>query len=331
MLLSSVMLLLLLGAAFFLPYSEWHEPSLYVTPYPTPFLTKAPSPTPQPTPSPTLAPGETPGPTEAPTPAPTLPPDMQFNPLPNYDPQGAVEVLGRHEKGNTVVEIRKITRDNLVFYVCDIQLSSVQELKTAMAGTRLTRTAYTSQIAEKSNALLAINGDFCGFGAEAKGIVIRNGALLRDQTADNMLALLVNARGNFSIVEQKNLSGAQLLQDGFWQVFSFGPALVTDYKVEEKFKPYTPLSVSAREPRTALGQVGPLHYILFVADGRKPEYSRGLSLPELAREMAALGCKNAYNLDGGGSTTLYYNGAVVNRPAVNGERQVSDIVYIEKF
>ena len=84
-------------------------------------------------------------------------------------------------------------------------------------------------------------------------------------------------------------------------------------------------------PRTAIGIVDNLHYIILVSDGRTSE-SIGLSLYETAQVMAEYGCHTAYNLDGGGSSTLYFNGKIINNPTTNGkrisERSVSDIVYI---
>lgn len=72
------------------------------------------------------------------------------------------------------------------------------------------------------------------------------------------------------------------------------------------------------------------HYIIIVGDGRTSE-SKGLSLYELAQVMKQYGAKTAYNLDGGGSSSLYFNGQLINKPTTNGktisERAVSDIVY----
>ena len=73
------------------------------------------------------------------------------------------------------------------------------------------------------------------------------------------------------------------------------------------------------------------HYVFVVSDGRTEE-SEGLSLLELAEFMDTLGVETAYNLDGGGSSTMYFNGEVINKPTTSGrnikERSVSDIVYI---
>ena len=87
----------------------------------------------------------------------------------------------------------------------------------------------------------------------------------------------------------------------------------------------------ASNPRTAIGIIDDLHYIIVVADGRSSQ-SQGLSLYELAQVMQDSGCVTAYHLDGGGSSTMYFNGQVINNPTTNGstfkEREVSDIVYI---
>ena len=84
-------------------------------------------------------------------------------------------------------------------------------------------------------------------------------------------------------------------------------------------------------PRTAIGIVDELHYLFVVSDGRT-NASEGLSLRELAEFMQSLGADIAYNLDGGGSSTMVFNGKVINNPTTNGksikERSVSDIVYI---
>lgn len=77
-------------------------------------------------------------------------------------------------------------------------------------------------------------------------------------------------------------------------------------------------------PRTAIGFT-PTRLILFVCDGRQPNWSMGLTLPELTRTMRDLGCVEALNLDGGGSSTFVVRDQVLNRPSDGGERNVSSI------
>ena len=87
----------------------------------------------------------------------------------------------------------------------------------------------------------------------------------------------------------------------------------------------------ASNPRTAIGIIDENHYIIVVSDGRTSE-SKGLSLYQMAEVMKSYGVKTAYNLDGGGASTLYFNGQVINKPTTGGnrisDRAVSDIVYI---
>jgi exopolysaccharide biosynthesis protein len=113
-------------------------------------------------------------------------------------------------------------------------------------------------------------------------------------------------------------------------VFSFGPSLLVNGSIavspnEEVDKAMT------SNPRTAIGIIDELHYVFLVADGRTSA-SKGLTLNQLASFMQGLGVTTAYNLDGGGSSTMYFNGSVINHPTTNGksikEREVSDIVYI---
>ena len=113
------------------------------------------------------------------------------------------------------------------------------------------------------------------------------------------------------------------------QIFSFGPGLVKNNKVIVGKNSEVTYALQSN-PRTAIGEIEPLHYVMVVSDGRTEE-SEGLTLYELAQVMEELGCKTAYNLDGGGSSTMWFMGRVVNCPTdgkKSGERRISDIVYI---
>ena len=100
-------------------------------------------------------------------------------------------------------------------------------------------------------------------------------------------------------------------------IISGGPYLV---KGNEIFVDMTAQKLSAiggRNPRTAIGYTKDNHLILLTADGREGS-SIGLTLMELAHLMKELGCVNAMNLDGGGSTVMYIKGKIVNKPTVQG-------------
>ncbi len=97
-----------------------------------------------------------------------------------------------------------------------------------------------------------------------------------------------------------------------------GSALVRDGKVQ----PARAVKSNVRHPRSALGWNAE-HFFLVTVDGRQPGWSDGMTLPELANYLQKLGCTEAINLDGGGSTELWLRGAIVNRPCYGHERQTA--------
>jgi exopolysaccharide biosynthesis protein len=237
-----------------------------------------------------------------------------------------------YSDGKISVQINTVRSNDTTVYIADVQLSSAAYLKTALAQNAFGRnvTEKTSAIASDHNAILAINGDY--YGANSQGYVIKNGVLYRDtvRKSSDSEDLVIYRDGSFGIINEKDVTAQQLLDSGVYNLLSFGPALVQNGKVTVSENDEVGRAM-ADNPRTAIGIIDDLHYILVVSDGRTNE-SEGLSLYQLAQLMQQYGCKTAYNLDGGGSSTMVFNGQVVNNPTTNGnrisERAVSDIVYI---
>lgn len=122
--------------------------------------------------------------------------------------------------------------------------------------------------------------------------------------------------------------GNELVKANTWQTFEFGPELIRNGQAVE-FSPEFDLISTAptrREPRTAIGQIAPLHYVVIVADGRQSGYSKGMTLIELQHLFLRYGAQMAINLDGGLSE-MWFNGSIVNRPSQGSERRLSDILY----
>lgn len=220
--------------------------------------------------------------------------------------------------------------ENTTVYVADVQIADISLLKTALAGNTYARnlTETTSVQAANAGAILAINGDY--YGAQERGYVLRNGVLYRASAQSGTDALVIGADGNFRIINEGETSADTLVREGAWQVLTFGPALIKDGQVTVSSSDEVGRAMTSN-PRTAIGQISEGHYLLVVSDGRTKE-STGLSLRQLAELMQSLGAQIAYNLDGGGSSTMVFQGRVVNNPTTNGrsirERSVSDIVYI---
>ena len=235
-----------------------------------------------------------------------------------------------YEDENIRISISEYEVYETAVYVADIEVSSAQYLKTAFAHATFGRniTEKTSETAAANNAILAINGDF--YGTHTHGYVIRNGVLYRDVPRDNTDYLCILSDGSFFITTSDEYSAQELVDMGTWQCFMFGPRLIENGGITVDDNSEVARSM-ASNPRTAIGWIDGLHYVFVVSDGRTSE-SDGLSLAELAEFMQGLGVQTGYNLDGGGSSTLYFNGEVLNNPTTSGrsikERSVSDIVYI---
>lgn len=233
---------------------------------------------------------------------------------------------------NISINLTETTVNNTQVYVADITLSSSDYLKTAFAqnafGTNVT--AKTSQIAKNNNAILAVNGDY--YGANSTGYVIRNGVVYRDTVRENSNNgdLAIYKDGSFKIIYEDQISADQLVKDGVVNLLAFGPTLVENGEIAVDTNTEVGQAMISN-PRTAIGIIDENHYIIVVSDGRTSE-SKGLSLYQIAEVMKSYGVKTAYNLDGGGSSTLYFNSQVINKPTTGGnkisERAVSDIVYI---
>ena len=113
-------------------------------------------------------------------------------------------------------------------------------------------------------------------------------------------------------------------------IISGGPYLVKNGEVFVDMTAQKLGSVGGRNPRTAIGYTKDNNLIMLTADGREGS-SIGLTLMELANLMKDLGCVNAMNLDGGGSTVMYVNGQVVNKPAVQGGIPLSHTLTVRKI
>lgn len=250
----------------------------------------------------------------------------------NDDNSNAIITDSSYEDENIKITISTKRENDTTYYVADIVLNDASLLKTAFANNSYGRNIKdtTSNIAEDNNAILAINGDFYGF--RNSGYVLRNGISYRDTQTTDLTGedLVITNSGDFKIINESEISLKELENENVAQVISFGPALVINGEsvVDENDEVGKAMSSN---PRTAIGQVDTLHYIMVVSDGRTNE-SEGFTLKELSEVLINEGCTIAYNLDGGGSSTMVFNGEVVNNPTTNGkkisEREVSDIVYI---
>ena len=242
-----------------------------------------------------------------------------------------------YTSSNTSITIEHVSTgsgsDTVTYYTADIQVADATTVRSAFANNEFGEniTAKPSVIAEDNDAVLAINGDYYGFRTD--GILIRNGTVYRDDGVRDGIAFYTD--GHVEVYDETSTTAQELVDAGVWNTASFGPALVKDSAVLDGIDDVEVdtnvgnHSIQGDQPRTALGYIDTGHYVLVVVDGRNEGYSKGVTMTELANIMLDLGCQCAYNIDGGGSSAMYFNGEIINQPSNGGERATSDIFSIK--
>ena len=255
----------------------------------------------------------------------TLP--MDQSPGPEPDPDGftkdsytdsTISVKCWHERIN-------ISGKTVTAHFADVVIAHPTQLRTAFAGGQFgNKRMLASKIAANHNAVVAINGDFYNYNGE--GIIIRNGTVYREKPYGTNV-LFIDSDGNFSLMlDNKAFDEGYYKKNKIMQTLSFGPAIVENGKKLTNWKGSFSCGPNGDEPRTAIGQIGHLHYILCTVDGRTGR-SPGVTVAELSKIMIDKECMVAYNLDGGQSSVLYFHDKPINLVADGGERTLGDIIY----
>ncbi len=226
----------------------------------------------------------------------------------------------------TVTTVETSLGKNLpvAYVLADIYVQDLSCFRTALSNNTFhSERQYTKQMAAENNAIVAISGDFYDF-SKRKGLVVRNGVWYRETLGVREDVMVMYYDGTMETVLAEDADVDVLREKMPYQIWSFGPALLTaDGGIPERYNS----KLKARNPRSAMGYYEPGHYCLVLVDGRRADYSVGLSLTELSELFQSLGCKAAYNLDGGGTAVMANAQGVLSYPHGNG-RRVSDIVYI---
>lgn len=205
------------------------------------------------------------------------------------DSASAVTTATTYESTTASISLESRTSGSgdeaLAWFVASVAVTDAKVVRSAFAedtfGENITETPST--IASAHDAVLAINGDYYGF--RSTGIVLRNGVVHRDEPARDALVLYTD--GRVEVVDETTTSAQELLEDGAWNVLSFGPAVVVDAAVPDGIEDVeidTNIgnhSIQGQQPRTAVGARENGDLVLMVVDGRAEGYSRGATLPEL--------------------------------------------------
>lgn len=223
---------------------------------------------------------------------------------------------------NIAITITKQRVHDSDVYIADIYVTSVEHLRRGFSnGVWDENSQPIGTIAQANNAILGMTGDYSRL--LSKGLVVGNGEVLRKSNNNVRDNCLIYPDGTMVTYKRGTKTVSELLAQPLWQSFLFGPSLLkSDGSPYEKFSS----NIGAANPRSVLGYYAPGHYCFVLVDGRSSE-NRGIKMTPLSAYMAELGCQAAYNLDGGQSAILWFNGRAVNQP-YNGGRPLTDIVYI---
>lgn len=219
--------------------------------------------------------------------------------------------------------INRETRYRATMYSCHIILSGGKTFMTSYAKNGWKSHCKASDVDKDITSVLLFNGDFrdSNYGKDLG--IIRNGSIINDISLTER-TLGMTSTGDF--VEVGNISCSDALSENIMSTFTFGPWLVKNGKAIKSDE-------NVKHPRTFIGQVkrsdNKKEYWVIVADGRQIGYSYGLTNNEMSKLMVEKGCDVAYNLDGGGSSTLLFRGQLVNSPSQGIERDIADFVYLK--
>ncbi|MGX8692968.1 MAG: phosphodiester glycosidase family protein [Clostridia bacterium] len=228
-----------------------------------------------------------------------------------------IQTEDSYRSANVSVTLTHVKEKDLVYSIVEIYVSDIRFLRTAFGPKGYGSNGMTDEMATQNQAIAAISGDH--FQARMEGPVIRNGILYRETRFQDVCILLKD--GRMLTLDDSELDMDELKASEPWQLWSFGPRLLENGKAMEEFNS----TVTRRNPRSAIGYVEPGHYFLVQVDGRGAFGSQGMTMRELAELFESLGCESAFNLDGGASAGMAWNGELVSYPY---GRPVSDIIYV---
>ena len=227
--------------------------------------------------------------------------------------------------GNTIIEISKERFFKSDCFVARIVTDNPHLIRACFAQDDFKKVGPMSVVAEEHEAVFMVNADWCTIDF-CDNFVIRNGEICRDGQPERAICsyLCIMNSGHLEFVGLRT-SAKNALDIGVFHSFSFwGDNLFNNGKPSG--------NENGVAPRTFIGEVprndGFLEYIIVVADGRSIR-SRGLTNYEESIILFVYGCDIGYNLDGGGSSEMVFDGKILNVPSDGCERYDHDFIYVK--
>ncbi|RJX24934.1 MAG: phosphodiester glycosidase family protein [Dethiobacter sp.] len=235
--------------------------------------------------------------------------------------------IGQTFGKNATIKVYSLEEAGYRGYMAKVRLHNIDALKMVLAGDQVkSQGETTSAAAERTGAVLAVNaGGFFAHegGLLPLGITVIDGEVLTFSTYDSDLSFVGFNRSG-QLVGGRIETKEQLLALDVLHGASFLPTLLKDGKKQ----PIPAAWANTRHPRTLIGHFENDDLLFIVIDGRRQGWSTGVTLEEAQEKLLEFKVRDAYNLDGGGSSTFYYNGKVLNRPSDGTERRVTTSIVI---
>ena len=134
--------------------------------------------------------------------------------------------------------------------------------------------------------------------------------------------------GSMEVIPHKQIKSNNDFPKDAWQIYSFGPSLVHKGELTTDYSDIFDRSISDySHNRTAIGYFEPNHFCILIVAGRNQD-DHGAFLDQMAQFFLDKGCVEAYNLDGGSSVHMWYNGEEIGKP--DDDKPLTDIIYIRK-
>lgn len=224
--------------------------------------------------------------------------------------------------------------DGTKIYIAYVQISDPSQLRTGVgnpAKTGSTRGKTVGTMAKNYNAVIALNGDNYTDKPDKTTFEYRMTKKIRSKSNKQKDILIIDDQGDFHLfVRSEGLKEFPntLKNEGkkLVNAFTFGPALVKDGELLELNTNYG-YNPNGRDPRAAIGQMGPLSYVMVIVQAKDRSGKTGMSQGKLAEFMYGLGCVQAFNLDGGNSAEMVFGPRTIKGMPGGDERTLSDIIY----
>ncbi len=250
---------------------------------------------------------------------------VDFTPGKEVKPSGYISET-EYQDPTLHVTIETGRKDECDYWVARVKIGHPSQLRTAAAaGFENDYTAKGVYIARRQNAVLAINGDYYSY--YQYGYILRQGKEFRNKLRAERDVLAIDENGDFHILYTPDRNSMTPTLDGkkLINVFHFGPALVADGEIGTLEASYW-LAPESKRQRMCIAQTGELEYMALCCAGPL-RGSQGMTLYQFAELAKELGARTAYNLDGGDSTMMIFNGQKINDKENKNTRDISDMIY----